>query len=62
MKIPLMAATLFHAGRVTDITNLTVVFGNFAYASKNELMTVELRKQLGFVRPTVNTTLYPVGL
>jgi hypothetical protein len=57
MKIRLVAAKLFHVGRVTDITKLTVAFRNFAYVPKNGLMTVELRKQLGFVRPKVNTTL-----
>jgi len=48
MKIRLVAAELFHAGRVTDITKLTVAFRNFDYAPKNELMAVELRKQLEF--------------
>ena len=58
MKIRLVAAELFHVGRMTDITRLRVAFRNFAYAPKNELLTDELRKQLGFWQPKVNINLY----
>jgi hypothetical protein len=35
IKIRPVAAMLFHVGRVTDITKLTVAFRSFAYAPKN---------------------------
>jgi len=42
MKIRLMGAGLFHADRRTDVTQLVVVFRNFAKARTREATLIEV--------------------
>jgi hypothetical protein len=45
MKVPRMGAELLHADGQTDMMKLTVSFGNFANALKNERMVSKTKKE-----------------